>query len=150
MWNYIIWCSGICFFKGLWLLFLPNVPGATFIQGATFHFQIFDVSLDWKAFQSCSLSFYKWLIDWHSNSLQFIFFFPAIQINCVDFFWDMFLSWFHLSHLGKLCTSNILRFSVFLFSSHFIFCNAVPLQNYYLFLTVFQQNEEKLVLASLW
>ena len=27
--------SGICFFKGLRLLFFPNVPGATFIQGAT-------------------------------------------------------------------------------------------------------------------
>ena len=34
VWNYAIWWSGICFFKELWLLFYPNVPGATFIQGA--------------------------------------------------------------------------------------------------------------------
>ena len=33
--NSVIWWSGICFFKGLRLLFFPNVPGATFIQGAT-------------------------------------------------------------------------------------------------------------------
>ena len=26
---------GVCFFKGLCLLFFPNVPVATFIQGAT-------------------------------------------------------------------------------------------------------------------
>ena len=26
---------GVCLFNGLHLLFLPNVPGATFIQGAT-------------------------------------------------------------------------------------------------------------------
>ena len=34
--NSVILCSGICFFKGLCLLFLTNVPRATFIQGATF------------------------------------------------------------------------------------------------------------------
>ena len=33
--NSVIWWSGICFFKGLRLLFFHNVPGATFIQGAT-------------------------------------------------------------------------------------------------------------------
>ena len=27
---------GLRLFKGLYLLFLPNVPGATFIQGGTF------------------------------------------------------------------------------------------------------------------
>ena len=33
--NSVIWWSGICFFKGLCLLFYPSVPGTTFIQGAT-------------------------------------------------------------------------------------------------------------------
>ena len=33
--NSVIWWSRICFFKGLCLLFYPNGPGATFIQGAT-------------------------------------------------------------------------------------------------------------------
>ena len=33
--NSVIWWSGICFFKGLCLFFSPNVPWATFIQGAT-------------------------------------------------------------------------------------------------------------------
>ena len=28
--------GGLCLFKGLCLLFLPNVPGAMFIQGGTF------------------------------------------------------------------------------------------------------------------
>ena len=28
----IIWFDGICFFKGLCLMFLPNVPGAMFIS----------------------------------------------------------------------------------------------------------------------
>ena len=32
--NYLKVLGGLCLFKGLHLLFLPNVPGAMFIQGA--------------------------------------------------------------------------------------------------------------------
>ena len=34
--NYLLFKRGLRLFKGLCLLFLPNVPGATFIQGGTF------------------------------------------------------------------------------------------------------------------
>ena len=34
--NYLIFKRGLRLFKGLCLLFLPNVPGAMFIQGGTF------------------------------------------------------------------------------------------------------------------
>ena len=34
--NYLLFKRGLCLFKGLCLLFLPNVPGAMFIQGGTF------------------------------------------------------------------------------------------------------------------
>ena len=34
--NYMLFKRGLRLFKGLCLLFLPNVPGATFIQGGTF------------------------------------------------------------------------------------------------------------------
>ena len=34
--NYLIFKRGLSLFKGLCLLFLPNVPGAMFIQGGTF------------------------------------------------------------------------------------------------------------------
>ena len=34
--NYLLLERGLRLFKGLRLLFLPNVPGATFIQGGTF------------------------------------------------------------------------------------------------------------------
>ena len=34
--NYLLFKRGLRLFKGLWLLLLPNVPGATFIQGCTF------------------------------------------------------------------------------------------------------------------
>ena len=34
--NYLLFERGLCLFKGLCLLFLPNVPGAMFIQGGTF------------------------------------------------------------------------------------------------------------------
>ena len=33
--NYLLFKRGLRLFKGLCLLFLPNVPGATFIQGGT-------------------------------------------------------------------------------------------------------------------
>ena len=33
---YMLFTRGLHLFKGLCLLFLPNVPGATFIQGGTF------------------------------------------------------------------------------------------------------------------
>ena len=34
--NYLLFKRGLRLFKGLWLLLLPNVPGATFIQGCMF------------------------------------------------------------------------------------------------------------------
>ena len=34
--NYLLFKRGLRLFKGLCLLFLPNVPGATFIQGGMF------------------------------------------------------------------------------------------------------------------
>ena len=34
--NYLLFKRGLRLFKGLCLLFLPNVPGAMFIQGGTF------------------------------------------------------------------------------------------------------------------
>ena len=48
--NSVIWWSGICFFKGLCLLFFPNVPVATFIQGATLLESRVTVFLKWTDF----------------------------------------------------------------------------------------------------
>ena len=57
--------DGICFFKGLCLLFLPNVPGAMFIPGVM---SIPDSRVIWSGFdvKFCQLIF---LIQIKPNNL---------------------------------------------------------------------------------
>ena len=85
--NYLLFKRGLRLFKELCLLFLPNVPGATFIQGGTLipdsrvrrNFIAF-----WGRIHCWKRCWWPWWNQHHQQSFQFLAL-PCHSISSLDF-----------------------------------------------------------------